>query len=202
MPFRFPSAAKSGLWLVVLFVAACGTPRPTVTPTPIVIERSQITPATLPPTWTPAPTRTAVSSFTPLPTLTPFSTQTAAQVCETFKLTGFPNPDEPYPFEADASFIWENVPYQATILVQVYLENTQSGIRLEIPQGGDGAFTFSLLRLPQAGTYQWRFVINDPRYAEICPQTGTFRRAASLFTPVLTPPTLTITPSGTLTTTP
>lgn len=169
----------------LLLLSGCTVIPFTPTPTRVILPLQQVTRATLPPTWTPAPTRTAPPTFTPFPTATTRPTLSAEAQCEVFRLVSAPPEGSALGYADEAGFAWRGVPRRGAIGISIGLEGSNAGIRLAIPAEGDGAFTFSLLNLPSEGIYYWRVWLIHPQYGAICPYTGAFTRL---------PPTLTPTP--------
>lgn len=160
----------------LLLLSGCTVIPFTPTPTRIVRPANLVTPPTLPPTWTPAPTLTVPPTFTPLPTATVRPTLSAEAQCEVFRLVGAPPEGGALGYADEASFAWRGVPRRGAVGISVGSEGSGAGIRLTIPAEGDGIFTFSLLRLPSEGIYYWRVWLMHPQYGAICPYTGAFTR--------------------------
>jgi hypothetical protein len=160
----------------LLILSGCTVIPFTPTPTRIILPVHQVTLPTLPPTWTPVPTRTAPPTFTALPTATTRPTLSAEAQCEAFRLVSAPPEGSALGYADEARFAWRNVPRRGAIGIGVGLEGSGAGIRLVIPSEGDGVFTFSLLRLPSEGIYYWRVWLVHPTYGAICPYTGAFTR--------------------------
>jgi hypothetical protein len=167
---------RGALLVALLMLSGCRVIPFTATPTRLIVPRDRVTLPTLPPTWTPEPTRTAPATFTAFPTRTPQPTLSAEALCERFKLTVAPKEGSALAYDGDASFAWRGVPRRGAVGISVGLEGNNAGFRLAIPAEGDGAFTFSLLRLPAEGIYYWRVWLIDPHYGAICPYVGAFTR--------------------------
>lgn len=176
---RFAPGGVLAAGLLLLCLTACTgapstTPQPTLLGTLVTLPPAETRFQALPPTWTPAPTRTPAPTFTPFPTATPIPTASVGEVCAAFKLLLVPSAE--IDFDGVGRFVWQGVPRGAGVIISVTLENTTQGISLNLPVEGSGTFEFSLMRLPQAGRYEWRITMQHPFYGEICTQTGIFTR--------------------------
>ncbi len=169
----------------LLLLSSCTVIPFTPTSTRVILPIQQVTPPTLPPTWTAVPTRTAPPTFTPLPTAAIRPTLSLEAQCEVFQLVGAPPEGGALGYADEARFAWRGVPRRGAVGISVGIEGSGAGFRLAIPAEGDGVFAFSLLRLPSEGIYYWRAWLIHPQYGAICPYTGAFTRL---------PPTPTISP--------
>jgi hypothetical protein len=149
---------------------------PSPTPRPTVVLPTD---APLPPTWTPAPSRTADPTFTPIPpTLIP-PTLSATDICRGFGLTVIPESGVSYAYDGQVTFAWAGVPRGVRITLSVTLEDSKEGLRVDTESEGDNVVALPLLRLPpKSGRYDWRIWITHPVYGELCTRTGYFIRKA------------------------
>lgn len=169
----------AALAAAALALAACGAASPpAATPTPVIA-------ATLPPTWTPAPSATAAPP-TAAPTLTrppaPTATLSAAELCAGFTLL--------YELPAGARFAADGV-----IPIAVALEAAGPVVRFSAVQRGTGAnqgvqfpggqtalFELPVSALPGPGWYDWTLGVartaDAAADALLCARAGAFEVAA------------------------
>ncbi|MBX3082512.1 MAG: hypothetical protein KF716_12820 [Anaerolineae bacterium] len=162
----------------LLVLTACSTPPPTPTPRPTLTATAIPTSINreLPPTWTPTFTFTPRPTRTPLPTPTIVPTFTSAELCQFFAIVT-PASGVTADFNAVVTFSWKGVPKGRTMQLSLLRQNAQGGIKLDVPFDGGAVFPISLKLLPGSGTYEWRAVVIDPLYGEICETKGILVRA-------------------------
>jgi hypothetical protein len=159
--------------LLYLLIAACSvppstpTPRPTQTYTPIPTSAFR----ELPPSWTPTFTFTPRPTNTPtlVPTITP--TFTAAELCQFFEVVT-PTTGLTVDFNAVVTFSWQGVPKGRTMQLSLLRKGEVGGIKLDVPIDGGAVFPIAMKLLPGSGTYEWRAIVIDPVYGEICEKKG------------------------------
>ena len=179
-------------WLTMfgcMWLAACGsTSAPFATQTTVSTETAVPTSryatlaapvqrASLPPTWTPAPTNTPVTpppSRTATDTRTPSPTRTVDDLCAGFSAE-IPFEDG-HLFPADgtiALIVISDTPDSSVIF---YAQHRRSGENrgVEMPGGQANAMELSAAVLPQSGRYDWRLYLDSPIYGEICERSGYF----------------------------
>ncbi len=135
----------------------------------------------LPPTWTPLPTDTPFPTATITPTETPTGTPSISDLCGAFNLLAMPAKDAQLDFDARISFAWhatpsDTVPVVITVINHDQPDNAKDQFHGELPQSGDMILGLPLIRLADAGHYDWKIALRDPQYGEICVHSGSFVR--------------------------
>jgi hypothetical protein len=171
------SRARWGAAVCALLIAACA---PNNRPAANVPRTTPVTPAprgTLPPTWTPTPSRTpAPPTDTPTPQPSPSMTPplSAADLCKSLWLASN--------LHDGSIFAWEHV---ITLLVsipspdvkvRIAFKNHQTGEGrgIDLNGGQGGGWQVKIRDLPGVGQYDWRISLQTEQYGEICVQTGFF----------------------------
>jgi len=150
-----------------------------INPTPIVVTLAPIAQASLPPTWTPVATETPLPTATITLTAPPTATLSAEDVCSAFHLITTPAVNAQLDYDASATFIWSGIPAGSTPVLTITLHGSnQPALRINGSGAGDTVLPIPLLRLPQAGLYDWKFWLQHPQYGQICVHSGTFTRKA------------------------
>lgn len=138
--------------------------------------------ATLPPTWTPAPTRTTIPTLTPTITpsptlsLTPSPTFTVEETCQFFRLTGSPVEGAHIDYASSIGFSWEYAPVDSIVALSLVPAAGGDEVLIAyLPYEGFNAI-FSLQQLSGWGEYQWTISVVKQIEGEMCAVSGTFIR--------------------------